>query len=245
MFQTPSDAKALAADIRLAAQLVAFGLQPKLRPRGSGADPAYQQAVDRYGTEDGFRSMVHAVAAGLGVTVLSCDEYGIALACADPEGPFALRPAHVTSSVEERMVRGLVLTTIAAMLYPNEAELSDTSTAARTVSAADVRQRLADMVAKRAGGADPGTLDADEIGEAWAYLHTASRVRMTARGDFAKGSLGWHVDKAFALLMEQGFVAERQPGIFTAFSRFRKHLEHYGAGAAFEAVRATLSETKG
>src|SRR2546430_4059435 len=66
------------ADVESAAQLVALGMRPKQLP---ARDAVYAELVARYGQDDDFKAMVHAVAAGLGLVVLAAGrQTGIVLA---------------------------------------------------------------------------------------------------------------------------------------------------------------------
>ena len=75
------------SDGRDAGRLVAFALQPKVRP---AREPEYEALLRQYRLRGDFRALVDAVAEGMGLRVLHAGDLGMVLAV-EGDGPFALR----------------------------------------------------------------------------------------------------------------------------------------------------------
>ena len=107
---TPHDPAQLVED---AAQLIAFGLRPRLRPSHAAA---YAELLQRYRGESPLREHVALIARGLGLVVLGEVDQGLVLG-AEEGGPFAVRLLDYRRSglsVEERLCHGLIHLAIAA-----------------------------------------------------------------------------------------------------------------------------------
>jgi len=115
---------------RDAARLVQWGLRVRARP---AQEPDYKRLVDLYHDDTAFRGAVRAVADGLGLTVVDVGEYGAIIAPLD-DSVFALRgaefrPTH--SSVEDRLLDGLIQLAIAATVFPSPRDLEEDPAIAR------------------------------------------------------------------------------------------------------------------
>lgn len=139
-----------------AGRLLAYGLQPRLRPARS---EDYAALLRRYRDDVQLRTMVDGVAAGLGLAVLDADDYGLVLAATE-ESVFAwhLDNYRRDMGVEERLLHGLVHLGIAAYCYPTAESLDpEEERVVRTVSAAAAERDLRDTcqrLEERLGGED-------------------------------------------------------------------------------------------
>src|SRR5688572_14817022 len=101
------------ADAGAAAQLIGYGLQPRLRPAST---PLYAELVERHLGDVAFRDLVDHIADGLGLVVLDVSAAsGITLG-ATPGSPFELRLADYRANLsgDERLLHGLIHVGIAA-----------------------------------------------------------------------------------------------------------------------------------
>src|SRR5262245_14840001 len=115
---------------REAARLVQWGLRVRARP---AQEPEYQQLVDRYHDDPAFRSAVRAIAEGLGLALVDVGDYGAIVAPQD-DSVFALRGADfrpASTTVEDRLLDGLIQLAIAAVVFPSPRDLEDDPAIAR------------------------------------------------------------------------------------------------------------------
>lgn len=240
---------------RTASYLVECGRRPTLRP---SQDQRYAEAARLYGRDAAFRQIVEAICSGLGLKVINCDDFGVILACHDPESPAVLKARDALrgrQQVEDRLLLGLSIATIAAMLYPTEEELMEVTARRRSITSNDVRERLitvAEPMCKITSAEEAGD-DTGIPGETWHHVTRMSlaehvmRVAPVHRGKAGKskqGTLLHFIETALELLREQGFLSrseEERGTIYSAFDRFRRHLQAHGAVSAYETVRTVLA----
>lgn len=224
-----------------AAALIAFGLQPKLRP---GQDPSYAALLGRYRTEQPLRELVAVITRGLRLSVLGETELGLVLG-AEEGGPFAITLADYRRSgmtVSERMCHGLVQLAIAAYCFPTADSLDDPDHIAGTkLSVVRVVRYLVDL-AKRLeanGSADPDA-EADALGEAWRVVLTRAETRATPDGRRTAGTLEGMVAHALEHLERGGLMrklGDVDGGTWQALGAYRLQIRELAAHDAFLLVR--------
>lgn len=227
-------------DAGAAAQLIAYGLQPKLRP---AADLAYAELLERHRTDVDFRELVERVADGLGLSVLDASSgHGLVLAPV-PDSVFAQRLSDYRAnlSVSDRLLHGLIHVGIAAYCYPTPSSLLDEDVKVASVQAVERFLRDAcSRLSEQHGDADPD-LDQPETEQAWrAYLR-----RQPAR-DTGDGRIGVHttsgmIKYAFERLVEGGFaqkLSDLDGGTYRLLNRYRIEVRDVAATAAYRLIAA-------
>jgi len=230
---------AAALDAGAAAQLVGFGLTPRLRP---AADPAYEALVARFDADAVFADVVGHVAGGLGLAVLDVGASGIVLAPA-PESPFALRLSDYRAnlSVHERLLHGLIHLGVAAYCYPTATSLADGDV--RVCSVAGVERFLRDAATRlreQHGERDPDA-DAPELEQAWRLYLRRQAARDTADGRAGVSTTMAMVRYAMERLAEQGMLArtsDAEGGTYRALHRYRVEVRELAATQAYRVLAA-------
>jgi hypothetical protein len=234
----------VADEARDASILIAFGLRPRLRPEN---EPDYGSLLARYRIDADFRSVVEAVAEGLGLLVLGGGPFGLALG--PQEGSvFALRLSDYKSSltVEDRLLHGLVHLAIAAYCYPTAASLDDEA-AVQRVSATGIERYLRDVCERLAGrlaDVDPRD-DQPELEQAWRIYHRRNATRDTGDGRRAPKSTQGIIGHALETLADQGFlrrVSDAEGGTYQALARYRIQVREM---AAHEGYRLIVGAARG
>lgn len=222
-----------------AAQLVGFGLTPRLRP---ASDPAYTELVERFVADAGFADVVGHVAGGLGLAVLDVGPSGIILAPA-PESPFAQRLSDYRAnlSVNERLLHGLIHLGIAAYCYPAAASLADGDV--RVCSVAGVERFLRDAATRlreQHGDVDPDA-GAPELEQAWRLYLRRQATRETADGRAGVSTTTAMVRYAMERLSEQGMLmrtSDAEGGTYRALQRYRVEVRELAATQAYRLLAA-------
>lgn len=214
-----------------AARLIACGLRPRLRPEN---EPDYATLLGRYRVDAGFREVVGAVAAGLGLSVLEAGQFGLSLA-AEEGSVFALRLSDYRAnlSVEDRLIHGLVHLAAAAYCYPTAASLDDEA-AVQRVSVRGLEQYLreaCERLASRFGDADPRD-DQPELEHAWRIYHRRNATRDTGDGRRSPRSTQGMISYALETLADQGFlrkVGDADGDTYQALARYRIQVRELAA----------------
>jgi hypothetical protein len=153
------------ADAGVAAQLLSYGLQPRLRPASTAG---YADLVARHQSDVGFRELVDDIADGLGLIVLEADGVsGIVLAAA-AGSVFEARLADYRANLsgDDRLIHGLIHVGIAAYAFPTPATLADDDVRHASVVAVERFLRTAcERLRERHGDAAPD--DVSETEQAW------------------------------------------------------------------------------
>ncbi len=227
--------------IESAARLVAFGLNPGLKP---AREPAYAALIERYRTDGEMRQCTDVVARGLHLAVLGFTPQGIVLG-ADEDGPFAYKLSdyrRTTLSVEDRMSHGLVQLAIAAWCFPTAQDLvvSDDSAGSRfsTNKVVGYIVRLCEEL-QRNSQHDP-EFGSPELREAWRAILQRPETRATPDGRRAAGTLHGMVEYALEVLEKGSLVrrmSEDDGGTWQALAAYRIHVRELAAHDAFILVR--------
>lgn len=234
--------------VEAAAQLVAFGLTPGLRP---GRNPDYAALIERYRTDTAMHQCTDAVARGLSLQVLGFTPQGLVLGASE-DGPFVLRPADYRrsqQSAEERMTHGLLHLAIAAWCFPTAHSLAESD------EVAGVRFSVGHIVAYLVGlcgelrdraEADP-ELGSPELREAWRTVLQRAETRATPDHRRSSGSLHGMVAHALEALEKGGLVrsiSDDDGGTWQALAAYRLHVRELAAHDAFVLVRNAGSKER-
>jgi hypothetical protein len=166
-------------DIFMAARLIQWGLQPKIRPV---QQQEYRELIREYLNRSEFQMIVREMSDGLGLYVLNVTEHGIVLSPRE-ESVFRMkasefRPSNSTSDL--RLLDGLVEITIAATVFPSERDLDDDVNRPRppvTIDEIEEQLRsLCDKLAEKFKEVDPAADDMETgLYDAWrVYANTMS-----------------------------------------------------------------------
>jgi len=229
-----------------AAYLVSCGLKPKLNPHNN---LSYRECIDAYQTDDEYREIVKQIATGFGLRVLDVSKRGIVMAVVEKYSPF--RPIladHINTrfaEVEQRLMFGATILTIAAICFPNESSFDYDR--ARYVTVKDVRHLLIQLAKYFNDKRDeqevvPGLIDA------WEVINEKAAIMRTPSGAHKFGSLAWVVEQTFKYLAEQKFIslkADEEEGTYRTHSKFRIYVREFAAMRAFEVIRETLAKAEG
>jgi hypothetical protein len=232
-----------AADAGAAAQLVAFGLTPRVRPAG---DAAYAELVARFSADAAFAAIVDRVAGGLGLAILDVGASGIVLA-PGPDSPFAQRLSDYRAnlSVNERLLHGLIHVGVAAYCYPTAVSLAEEDV--RVCSVAAVERFLRDAATRlreQHGDADPDA-DAPELEQAWRLYLRRQPARDTADGRAGPSTTSGMVKYALERLAEQGMLvrlSDAEGGTYRALHRYRVAVRELAATQAYRTLAAATAD---
>jgi hypothetical protein len=236
-------------DARAAGCLIQWALRPRDRP---AQEPQYMALVNRYLDDPGFKAVVHAVAAGLGLTVLDAGVYGVIVAAEGEDSPFALRPADFragTRTVDERLLDGIVQIGIAATVFPRARDLEDEATVARppvTIEEVDDNLRaLCERLAEAARGAPDPIFYAYLAGlvEAWRLYARRLSAAATQNNRQSEHATRRRIEVALERLVELGcFVRQARAEVahYQPTWRYQVLVRDLAASRLFQNVRRRL-----
>lgn len=232
------------ADAGAAAQLVGYGLQPRLRPASTAG---YADLVARHQSDVAFRDVVDHVAEGLGLTVLSADGVSGVVLAPLPGSPFELRLTDYRANLtaDDRLLHGLIHVGIAAYTYPTAASLADDD--ARHASVRDVERFLrtaCERLAERAGD-EPADDGASESAQAWRLYVRRQATRDTADGRVGVSTTTGMVKYAFERLVTAGMAtrtATADHGTYRLLRRYRTAVRELAATAAHQELMQAMRD---
>ena len=233
---------------RDAARLVQWGLRVRARP---AQEPDYKRLVDLYHDEPGFRAAVRAVADGLGLVLVDVGEYGAILAPMH-DSVFALRGADfrpASTSVEDRLLDGLIQLAIAATVFPSSRDLEDDPAIARPPITIDeiedslrtLCERLAEQVRDQP---DP-IQGAEGFDEAWRIYARRLAAMETKDGSSARRTTRRLVEINLERLREHGgFVRDNRgdDALYQPTYRYQALVRELAANEALRRVREALAQ---
>jgi hypothetical protein len=236
----------LTADVESAAQLVALGMRPKQLP---ARDAVYADLVARYGQDDDFKAMVHAVAAGLGLVVLAAGrQTGIVLAAQEDSvfeikmDEYAKRASIAGRRAAEKVIHGVIHMAVAALGFPRPDDLAnDTYVGRVSVEQVDAMVREACRVLEeRARTADANNdplEDAPELERAWRAYARRPATATTKDGRLAADSTRGMTARAMRFLAERGLLVQVSGELGATYRttpRYQVHVRELAAVRAFE-----------
>ena len=228
-----------------AAYLVSCGLKPKLNPHNN---TSYRECIDAYQTDDEYREIVKQIATGFGLRVLDVSKLGIVMAVVEKPSPF--RPIladHIHArfaEVDQRLMFGATILTIAAICFPNESSFDYDR--ARYVTVTDVRHRLIQL-------ADSFNDKRDEqevvlgLTDAWEVIKEKAQIARNPSGGHKVGSLARVVEQTFKYLAEQKFISlkpDEEGETYRTHSKFRIYVREFASMRAFEVIKEALVKTE-
>jgi hypothetical protein len=229
-----------------AAQLLSYGLQPRLRPAGTAG---YAELVSRYQADVGFRDLVGAVADGLGVTVLDVSAASGVVLAAVPGSPFELRLGDYRAnlSADDRLLHGLVHVGIAAYAFPTPASLADDDVRQASVNAVESFLRSACERLRDRAGPDGVADDRSEFEQAWRLYLRRQPTRDTADGRVGASTTVGIVKYACERLVTAGMatrVSDRDGGTYRLLSRYRIGVRELAATRTYHVLMQALSDDR-
>jgi hypothetical protein len=241
-----TSAPAGARDAHAAAHLIALGMRPKLLP---ARDAVYGELVIRYGQDDTFKALVHAVAGGLGLLVLAVSKQsGIVLAAQEDSvfeikmDEYARRTALGGRRGAEKVLHGIIHMAVGALGFPRPDDLADDTYVGRvSVDQVDamVREacRVLDERARTAEENNDPLEDAPDLERAWRAYARRPAAATTKDGRPAADSTRGMVTKAMRFLADQGFlqsVNADQGGTYRTTPRYQVQVRELAAVRAFD-----------
>lgn len=235
-----------------AATLVAHGLRPRQRPL---RDAGYAELVRRFRTDEDFAAAVRAVAVGLDLVVLDCDErHGLVVASTEDSvfamsvTDYARRTAQQKAS--ERVLHALAHLGVATLAYPRPADLANPAYVGRVTAVgveAFVREaaaRLRDQAVERGDNPDAPT-DRPDLQAAWAAWDTRAATPSSADGRLVSSSTLGMVNKALGVLVEQGMLVQtgkETPVVYRTTSRYQVQVREAGRRMFEELLALGITE---
>jgi hypothetical protein len=222
----------LIEDTGQAAQMIAYGLRPKLRPI---EDSDYFDLVRRYRQQDSFARTVGAVANGMGLDVLDVTEAAGVVLGAREGSAFAMRMEDYYRRTRERnprlrVLHGLAQLAIAATSFPRPDDLEDPEHAPR-VAVNEVDEYLRDLCRRLDERHSEEELDppAEDPGleRSWRMYARQPEAAATEDQRAWAGATRQVITRAFGALTEQGLmrkVSDALGGTYRPTPAYRIHV---------------------
>lgn len=231
---------AVRSDAGAAAQLIGYGLRPRLRP---AAAPGYADLVARHQTDVTFRELVEAVADGLGLAVLDADGVSGLVLAATEGSVFEQRLGDYRAnlSADDRMLHGLIHLGIAAYAFPTAASLADDDVRHASVQAVERYLRAACERLRERDGDGPSDPAQDEVEQAWRLYLQRQPARDTADGRVGVSTTTGMIKYAFERLVAAGMAtrtADTDGGTYRLLARYRSGVRELAATAAYRTLVA-------
>jgi len=230
----------ISASAYTAAVLVNKGLQPRLTPSN---DKDYRSILALYDANPAFRSLVHDVATGFGLSVLSVSRDGAFFAPDGPDSIFAYRLGDMPSlaTQETRALAVLIHVAVAALFYPTTEKLNDDGYNAPPVSEAMALSSLKDICAELASREDRSQLDGipKELEPGWQSVLTKPEARPEQQRR-NNSTLEGLVATVFKQLREKGLLSQLTgpgPVLYTANKRYTVQLRELMVERVFALAR--------
>jgi hypothetical protein len=230
-------------DAESAAQLVALGMRPKQLP---SRDSLYADLVTRYRDDDGFKDLVHSVAAGLGLIVLAVTEQSGAVLAATEDSVFEIkmdeyaRRTALQNRQADKVLHGLAQLAVAALSFPRPDDLGNDAYVGRvSVDLVDGAVREACRVLEeRTGGseeADPLS-DAPGLERVWRMYLRRPAAAATKDGRVASDTTRGIAARALRFLAEQGFLVAvgGDSGVYRTTPRYQVQVRELAAQRTFD-----------
>jgi hypothetical protein len=232
---------------RDAARLVQWGLRVRARP---AQEPDYQRLVDQYHDDPAFRGAVRAIAEGLGLALVDVGDYGAIVAPLD-DSVFALRGADfrpASTTVEDRLLDGLIQLAIAATVCPSPRDLEDDPAIARppvTVSEIeDSLRALCERLAEQARDQPDPIRGHEGFEQAWRVYHRRLAAMETKDGSSARRTTRRLVETNLERLRDHGGFTRDGRGDEPSYQptyRYQALVRELAANEALRAVRDVLA----
>jgi hypothetical protein len=221
-------------------------MRPKQLP---ARDAVYSDLVARYAQDDDFKSIVQAVAAGLGLVVLAVTrQTGIVLAAQEDSvfeirmDEYAKRAAIGGRRGAEKVIHGVIHMAVAALGFPRPDDLAnDTYVGRVAVEQVDamVREtcRVLDERARAAEANNDPLEEAPDLERAWRAYARRPATAVTKDGRLAADSTRGMTSRAMRFLADQGLLVQvnaEQGGTFRTTPRYQVQVRELAAVRAFD-----------
>ncbi|WP_405951069.1 hypothetical protein OG588_37330 [Streptomyces prunicolor] len=233
-------------DAEGAAQLVAFGMRPRLHP---SQDREYDSLVRRYREDDAFRFLTERIAFSLGLHVVDVG-HGTGMVLAAVTGSvfetriedYARRSHHRNEG--ERALHGIIHLAVAALAFPRPADLADDGYIGRVKASVvdeavrEICRKLGRRAAEAESTEDVPT-DAPELERAWRAYARRPEVSETKDERVAPNSTRGMTSRALRFLTEQGLLVmvdddEAEENVFRTTPRYQVQVRELASTAAFD-----------
>ncbi|HEX4248832.1 MAG TPA: hypothetical protein VH008_13295 [Pseudonocardia sp.] len=215
-------------------------MRPKQLP---SRDSTYADLVTRYRDDDGFKDLVHSVAAGLGLVVLAVTEQSGAVLAATEESVFEIkmdeyaRRTALQNRQADKVLHGLAQLAVAALAFPRPDDLGNDSYVGRvSVELVDGAVREACRVLEeRANGTGDPLSEAPELERVWRMYLRRPAAAATKDGRVASDTTRGIAARALRFLAEQGFlVAVGDSGVYRTTPRYQVQVRELAAQRTFD-----------
>ncbi len=232
-------------DLREAARLLAYTLQPRAY---AAQHRGYAELLARYRTDAQFRAGFHALAEGLELVVLEDSPRGL-LVGARPDSVFAFRLAEYRkgATLEQRVLRGLIILGIAAYCYPTRRHLEETGMPVfQAKDVDDFLRGACEQLRKEAGDAI-AMPDEPDLAMAWQIYLSQPAVKA---GERRSRSATVHlIEQMLDDMVLWGLVREEADAgkvrQFRALPRFRAQVREMGAQHGLRELARIRAEQAG
>lgn len=220
------------SDLRDAAALLRFGLQPRLLP---ARDPEYLRLTRSWASRPQLRQVTEQLAEGLGLWLLAVDPQAGVVCCGEAGGPFDvsmgdfLRQARAETQWAQRVVFAVALLAAWRLCYPRAAHLDDPERVARLsqqelLAYVDgLCDRLDETVEAMGEDVEP-PVDQPGVERSWRAWERRGKTARTPDGRRSSRTTGAIVSRALEWMVEQGLLDKRsddEGGTFIARPRLR------------------------
>lgn len=240
-------------DLRDAAALLRYGLQPRLLP---ARDPEYLRLTKSWASRPHLQEVTEQLADGLGLWLLAVDPQAGVVCCGESGGPFEvalgdfLRQARAETQWAQRVVFAVALLAAWRLCYPRAAHLQDAERVARFSHAELIAyvdglcDRLDQAVEATEDDVEP-PVDSPGLERSWRAWQRRGKAARTPDGRRSSRTTGALVSRSLEWMVEQGLLdqrSEEEGGTYAARPRLRLLVREV-AGTAVYAELLRLSES--
>ncbi|MEU5793203.1 hypothetical protein ABZ800_06670 [Streptomyces sp. NPDC047813] len=201
------------SDAEGAAQLVAFGMRPRLHP---SQDHEYRSLVRRYREDDSFRFLTDRIAFSLGLHVVKVSPATGAVLTAAEGSVFETKIEDYARTSRhrgdgEKALHGIIHLAVAALAFPRPADLDDDGYIGR-VKASLVDETVREICRKlrrrseRTESGEDAPSDTPELERAWRAYARRPETSETKDKRAALNSTRAMTSRALRFLMDQGLL---------------------------------------
>ena len=234
-------------DARDANELLAFALDARRRP---GGDERYRDLLLRFRSDPAFARAVVALSEPLGLRVLAAEPLLGLIVDATEGSPFSpsldgLRTSlRMNSTVEDRLIYGLILAGLAAWCYPTAASFGEPGL--RHVRAMQVERKLRDLCERLRGEAAEGADGPAEMDYVWEVYARRKSHNVGKGGRLTHNCTLWMVGHTLRWLADQQFLIRdsSNPELYRATDRFRHHVNAAASRVAYRLIAAAVAEDR-
>lgn len=230
-------------DAKEANELIGYALGPTSRPR---SDERYRMLLRRFQTEPAFAEAVNTLAEPLGLRILAADDlFGLILDTTE-RSPFAptlevLRKSlRIPTTVEDRLIFGLIIAGIAAWCYPTAEAFSEPGL--RHVRAAQVERKLRELCERLARETES---DEPDLARAFQAYSKRKPYKQGKGGGMTHDCTLWIVGHTLRWLADQQFLIRdaKDSELYRATDRFRHHVNAAASRRAYALIASAIANS--